>query len=100
MLSKERIIEILKEKYPYLVSEYGVKKIGLFGSYAKERQTEKSDIDIIAEFDKPIGLKFIEFTEYLEEILGKKTDVLTPEGIKGIIIKRIAEDIEKNIIYV
>ncbi|HLC14907.1 MAG TPA: nucleotidyltransferase domain-containing protein [Thermodesulfovibrionia bacterium] len=100
MLNKERIIEILKEKYPYLVSEYGVKKIGLFGSYAQERQTEKSDIDIIAEFDKPIGLKFIEFTEYLEEILGKKTDVLTPEGIKGIIIKRIADDIEKNIIYV
>ena len=72
MLNKEKITEILKEKYPYLLSEYGVRKIGLFGSYAKGKQTEKSDIDIIAEFENPIGLKFMEFAEYLEELLGKK----------------------------
>lgn len=100
MLNKEKITEILKEKYPYLLSEYGVRKIGLFGSYAKGKQTEKSDIDIIAEFESPIGLKFMEFAEYLEELLGKKIDVLTPEGVKSIIIERIAEDIQKSIIYV
>jgi len=100
MLSKENVTEILRKNIPYLVSEYGIRRIGLFGSYAKGKQTEKSDIDIIAEFERPIGLKFIEFTEYLEEILGRKTDVLTPEGVKGIIIKRIAEDIEKSIVYV
>ncbi len=100
MLNKERIVEILKGRYPYLISEYGIKTIGLFGSYAKEQQTETSDIDIIAEFERPIGLKFIEFTDYLEGILGKKIDVLTPEGVKGILIKRIAEDIEKSIVYV
>jgi len=100
MLTKEKIIEIIIEKYPYLLSEYNVKKIGLFGSYAKGEQTEESDIDIIAEFGKPIGLKFIEFAEYLEEIFGKKTDVLTPEGVKRITIKKIAEDIEKSVIYV
>ncbi len=100
MLNKEKITEILKEKYPYLLSEYGVRKIGLFGSYAKGKQTEKSDIDIIAEFESPIGLKFMEFAEYLEELLGKKIDILTPEGVKSIIIERIAEDIQKSIIYV
>jgi hypothetical protein len=100
MLTTDNIKEILRKQYPYLVSEYGVKKIGLFGSYAKGKQTEKSDIDIIAEFERPIGLKFMEFTEYLEKILGRKTDVLTPEGVKSIIIKRIADDIEKSIIYV
>jgi len=42
----------------------------------------------------------MEFAEYLEEILGKKNDVLTPEGVKSIIIERIAEDIQKSIIYV
>ncbi len=100
MLTKETVSEILREKYPYLVSKYGVKKIGLFGSYAKGVQNEDSDIDIIAEFDKPIGLKFVEFTEYLEKILGKKIDVLTHAGIKGIRINRIAKDIEENIVYV
>ena len=100
MLNTDNIKEILRKQYPYLASEYGVKKIGLFGSYAKGKQTEKSDIDIIAEFERPIGLKFMEFTEYLEKILGRKTDVLTPEGVKSIIIKKIADDIEKSIIYV
>jgi len=72
----------------------------MFGSYAKGKQTEESDIDIVAEFEKPIGFKFVDFAEYLEKILGKKTDVLTPEGVKGITVERISEDIEKSIIYV
>ncbi|MCI5159926.1 MAG: nucleotidyltransferase, partial [Candidatus Electrothrix sp. AUS1_2] len=38
--------------------------------------------------------------EYLEDILGKKTDVLTPEGVRRITVKRIARDIERSIIYV
>jgi len=100
MLTEKKITERLREKYSYLVSEYKIKRIGLFGSYAKGKQTEESDIDIVAEFDKPIGLKFIDFAEYLERILEKKIDVLTPEGIKGITAKRISEDIEKSIIYV
>ncbi|MDY7031433.1 MAG: hypothetical protein SVY10_05915 [Thermodesulfobacteriota bacterium] len=49
---------------------------------------------------KPIGLKFIEFAEYLKKILGKRTDVITPADIKGIRIKRIAKNIEENIVYV
>ena len=100
MLTKEIITERLRKKYPYLVSEYGIKRIGLFGSYSKNEQTQDSDIDIIAEFERPIGLRFVEFAEYLEKILGKRTDVLTPEGVNGILVKRIARDIEKSIIYV
>ena len=100
MLTKEKVMEILKEKFPYLVSEYGVKRIGLFGSYAKGKQTEDSDIDIVAEFERPTGLEFVEFAEYIEELLGKKTDLLTAEGVKGIVVKRIAEDIKKSVIYV
>jgi len=72
MLNREKITEILRERYPYLVSQYGIRRIGLFGSYAKGKQTEDSDVDILAEFERPIGLKFVEFAEYLEKILGKK----------------------------
>jgi predicted nucleotidyltransferase len=92
MLNRENIVEILRERYPYLVSEYGVRRIG---SYAKEKQTEDSDIDIVAEFERPIGLRFVEFAEYLEKILGKKTDVLTPEGVKGIAVKKVAGILKK-----
>jgi predicted nucleotidyltransferase len=100
MLTREKVIRILREEYPHLASEYGVKRIGLFGSYAQGVPNEASDIDIVVEFEHPIGFRFIEFTEYLERVLGKKVDVLTHAGIQGIRIPRIARDIEESIAYV
>lgn len=99
-MTKDQVIEIIKQKYPYLKSEYGVKRMGLFGSFAKQAQTEASDIDILVEFERPIGLKFIELSEYMENILGRKTGLITPAGLSGIRVNGIAEDIKKNIIYV
>jgi predicted nucleotidyltransferase len=100
MLTKEKIITILQENYAYLASEYGVKRIGLFGSYAKDVPDETSDVDIVVEFDRPIGFRFAEFAEYLEHLLGTRVDVLTPAGIRGIRIERIAKSIEESIVYV
>ena len=100
MLTKEEIIKVLQENRPYLASEYGVKRIGLFGSYAKNIPTDTSDVDIVVEFDRPIGFRFAEFAEYLESLLGKKVDVLTPAGIQGIRIERIARSIKESTVYV
>ncbi len=91
----------LQAAYPTLVKEYGVKRLGLFGSYAKGSAIEgRSDVDIVVEFSRPIGFRFIEFAEHLEELLGTKVDILTPEAIKGIRVPRVARDIEESIIYV
>ncbi len=100
MLTQRKVMDILKKELPYFASEYGVRRLGLFGSYAKEVQNEESDVDIIVEFDRPIGLKFIELAEYIEKILGKKIDILTPDGIKGIRLGRVAKDVEESIVYV
>ena len=100
MLTKEEITGILRETSPYLASEYGVKRIGVFGSYAEGLSTEASDIDIVAEFERPIGFRFIEFAEHLESLLGKSVDVLTPAGIQGIRVDRIARSIEESVVYV
>ena len=100
MLTKEEARGILKEHYPYLSLQYGVKRIGLFGSYAKDEPTENSDIDIVVEFERSIGFRFAELAEYLENILGKSVDILTPAGIQGIRNKRITRSIEESIIYV
>ena len=51
MLTKEEITKVLREDYTYLASEYGVKRIGLFGSYAKDMPTETSGVDIVVEID-------------------------------------------------
>ena len=96
----DEIIEKLRSQYPYLSSEFGVKKIGVFGSVAKQAEKEESDIDLIIEFDRPIGLKFINLAEYMERIFGRKVDILTKDGVRNIRVKRVSRDIEKDIIYV
>lgn len=100
MLTRETIVEKLRENYPYLVAEFGVRRIGLFGSYAKEQATEASDIDVFVEFERPIGFKFVELAEHLESLLGRKVDVLTSAGIQGIRIAGVAQDISDSIVYV
>ena len=100
MTTGETIAGILREHRAYLASQYGVKRIGLFGSYARGVPAEASDIDIVVEFDRPIGFRFVEFTEYLERLLGKKVDVLTPAGIRAIRVERVAKSIEDSIVYV
>jgi uncharacterized protein len=100
MLTKERIVEILQEHSEFLASEFGVHRIGLFGSYAKGRPNEQSDVDIVVEFDRPIGLRFMELVDYLENLLGRKVDILTPAGVQGIRRKAIAKSITGSIVYV
>ena len=97
--SREQIIEKLKNEYPFLSSRYGLKKIGLF-AFASGTQNEQSDVDLIVEFNKPIGLEFIELTEHLEALLGKKTDVLTAAGLENIRNSKISQNIKSSIIYV
>jgi predicted nucleotidyltransferase len=100
MLTREQAIKLLQERRPYLAVEFGVSKIGLFGSYAKGRPDETSDIDLLLEFERPIGLRFIELVDYLENLLGRKVDVLTPAGIQNIRIERIARSISQSVVYV
>jgi predicted nucleotidyltransferase len=100
MLTKEKVIKLLREKHSYLATEFGVSKIGLFGSYAKDQSVDTSDIDLIIEFERPIGFRFIDLVDYLENLLGHKVDVLTPAGIQNIRIERVARNISQSIVYV
>ncbi len=100
MPTREKIVEIFRKEFPYLKDNFAVKKIGLFGSYARGLPKKDSDIDMVIDFEKPIGLKFIDLAEYLEKILRRKVDILTPAGIKGIRIKEISKDIKRSLSYV
>jgi uncharacterized protein len=97
MLTQKKIAHILKKEMPYLNAAFGIKKLSLFGSFAKGTPHKLSDIDIIVEFNRPIGLKFIDLADYLEKILGRKIDILTTQGLKGIRVKRIADTITKGL---
>jgi len=100
MTTSNEILNIIRINYNYLSSEFGVKKIGLFGSAAKGTATKESDVDIFIEFNKPIGFKFVRLVEYLEELLGEKVDVITKDGLNNIRIKKVAENIKASLVYV
>jgi predicted nucleotidyltransferase len=100
MPTKDQITQTLQRNIPYLESEFGVKRIGLFGSYGKDQPRAGSDIDLVIEFSRPIGFRFIDLAEYLEELLGAPVDILTPAGLEGIRVRRIAEEIQKSLVYV
>ncbi len=99
-LDREEIIALIRQYYAYLAAEYGIERIGLFGSYAQGEPGEASDIDLIVEFERPIGFRFVELAEYLENLLGRKVDILTPVGIRNIRLPWVAEEIERSVIYV
>ena len=104
MLTCEQLIAILKKELPSLRDHYGVERIILFGSYAKGTQKKKSDVDILVDIKKPLGLEFVALADRLEEILGRKVDVATYDHYKRSFhnprYKHIAEDIKKSLIHV
>jgi uncharacterized protein len=100
MYTRKTIEKIMGDNRVRPASAYGLKRIGLFGSYSTNAATIDSDIDLIVEFERPLGLKFVQFAKELEQLLGRRVDLLTPEGLKGIRIRTVAEDIARSLSYV
>jgi len=92
--NKEKILSTLKNLKDELITNYKVKKIGLFGSYVKNSQTETSDIDLLVEFDEDADLfHLISLSRYLEEIFDTKVDVISKPSLKEDLRKRILEEV-------
>lgn len=74
--------------------KYEVKTVAIFRSYARNEQTEDSDImDIMVEFSEPVGFEFFRLARFLEDILGVRVDLTTPDGVKPNRIKYVTEDL-------
>ena len=93
MKSLEELKEIINSHKKELEDKYYVKSIAIFGSYTRNEQTSESDVDILVEFSRPVGLLFVHLADYLEEILGVKVDLMTPEAIKPNRRKYIMEEL-------
>lgn len=96
-LDREQILGLIKSNHE-TIQDFGVSRIGLFGSYVRGDQEENSDIDLIVQFEegKKSYFKFFKLSEYLEGLFDKKVDLLTDLGISPLIKPKI----EKEIIYV
>ena len=88
---------LLAEHKAELIEKYGVKEIGIFGSYLREEQKETSDVDILVEFKRPVGmLMFINLKNYLSDLFGVNVDLVTKKALKP----RIGQRILSEVIYV
>lgn len=96
---REQILHRLRQHKRYLEQEFGIARIGLFGSFAMDAAGPGSDVDLLVELRRPIGLRFMELADYLESILGRKVDLLTPHGVRSIRLPWIAESIQRSVLY-
>ncbi|MDZ7773190.1 MAG: nucleotidyltransferase family protein [Balneolaceae bacterium] len=72
----------LQELKPVLAHKYKVKEIGVFGSYAKGKQTDTSDIDILVDLQEPLGWDLIDLKDFLETELNHPIDLVTRNALK------------------
>ena len=96
-MNKDIIKKKINEQLPILKEKYHIKKIGVFGSAIRDDFKEGSDIDVLAEFDSPVGFfDFIRLENFLSGILNRKVDLISRKALKP----AIKDEILKETIYV
>ena len=93
----EEIQEILRQKKPILRERFGVLEVGIFGSFVRGEEKDTSDLDILVELERTVGLiKFVGLQNYLSDELGEKVDLVTKSALKP----RIKKNILSEVVYV
>lgn len=96
MNRKNDILHILSQNKESLYSKYPIKSLAIFGSIARDDQTEESDIDLLVEFDDNIGIRFIDLAEEIESLLNQPVDLVSKNAVKP----KYYNSFEKELIYV
>ncbi|HSQ17221.1 MAG TPA: nucleotidyltransferase family protein [Anaerolineales bacterium] len=96
-MKRAQVIAILNKHRNILSEHYGVKSLALFGSVARDEASANSDVDLLVDFDRPVGLfGLFALQDYLETILGCSVDLGTPNSLKP----RIREKVLSESMYV
>ncbi len=96
MKNRDEIKSILQKHIDDFKKNYHVKSLGIFGSYSRGDCTQDSDIDIVVEFEEPIGLEFVDLADQLELMLESKVDLVSRNAIKP----KYWEFIKEDVLYV
>ena len=95
MMTKQTIMKIIQDHRDEIYERYGVRKISLFGSHVRNKAGQKSDIDILVEFNKPNFDNYMELKFYLEDLLKATVDLVLADTLKP----RIRPYITKEVVY-
>jgi predicted nucleotidyltransferase len=93
MSSLEQIKNTLSLNKKSLFDKYGLCVLAVFGSYACNQQNDKSDVDILVEFKKPIGIEFIDLAKELENMLNERVDLVSKNGVKPNYLQAISNEL-------
>jgi len=94
MKTLKEIEKILKENKAILAERFKVQEIGIFGSYVRGEQKEKSDVDILVSFYEPISLlKLVSLENFLSALTGVKIDIVPKEDIRPELKERILGEV-------
>ena len=91
-ISNKKSLEKIKSKIIRILRNNNIKKAGIFGSYAVGKNKKNSDVDIIVEPPKNIGLRFVKIQFELENNLKKKVDLITYNSVHPLLKKRILDE--------
>ncbi len=97
-LTREAILRTLRDRAD-LLDRHGVERIALFGSYAENRPSTTSDIDLLVEFERPSYDNLVALSRDLEALFGRKVEIITPAGLASIRVPSIADSIRKSLAY-
>jgi len=75
--SKADVLRTLAGETAYLRARFGVVRLAVYGSYARGQARASSDVDVLVELSRPLGLEFVALADYLEQKLGRKVDLAT-----------------------
>ncbi len=91
--STMNIIDILRRRDREIKERFQVKRIGLFGSFARGEETETSDVDIMVEFEQPTFDNFMKLAFFLEDLLGRKVELVTPDSLSPYIAPYVKDEV-------
>mgnify|MGYP001578359384 CR=1 FL=1 len=90
----QEVLLTLKSHLPELRETYGIKSLGVFGSYVRGEVQRRSDLDLLVEFDRvPTLFEFVRLERYLTTLLGVKVDLVMKTALKPDIGKRILSEL-------
>ncbi len=92
------ITDIISSQKTFLKKKYGLTKIGIFSF--RDEKSGLYEVDFIVSFENPLGMKFIDFCEFLESILNIKAEVLTEEGLENLKDEALMSGIKNKIKYI
>jgi uncharacterized protein len=93
-LNRAAVEKTLRSSRAVLRARFGVKTIGLFGSFANGKPGIRSDVDILVEFSRPVGWEFLDVQDYLEARLGRKVDLVTERALRPQLRERILAEVK------